>query len=198
MAVLCFGNLRVNVRRTARSGKGIQAPTPPKESVEAVLLEDPGEDLARRLAQISSEECDRLSNELSELSPEATGSLVTTTGSWTVADDEAESPEARILRKTTGPEVTAKSTEDAHVKEELGPVRVTVNSMDLNTKKPVNSLIDDDADGLSDISSNASPSLLALKRKKEKVAITPPMLPPAPTMPETTPSAGRETYGTMP
>ena len=36
--------------------------------------------------------------------------------------------------------------EDAHVKEELGPVRVTVNSMDLNTKKPVNSLIDDDAD----------------------------------------------------
>ena len=32
-------------------------------------------------------------------------------------------------------------------------------------------LIDDDADGLSDISSNASPSLLALKRKKEKVAI---------------------------
>ena len=34
--------------------------------------------------------------------------------------------------------------EDAHVKEELGPVRVTVNSMDLNTKKPVNSLIEED------------------------------------------------------
>eukprot|EP00964_Phaeocystis_antarctica_P019966 scaffold11025_cov41-Phaeocystis_antarctica.AAC.2 len=34
--------------------------------------------------------------------------------------------------------------------------------------------------------------------KKIEVAMTAPRLPPAPTMPETTPSAGRETYGTTP